>query len=527
MTRRRLLILLSALLMLSVAVWRVFYFPFDREQLFRAVPSDAIFISSHERLGARWESFARNPFTMSMMVSLGVKSDRVGKLAGDPGMALLFRKFAPRETVVAYAPSLCGPGRPAWVLASWGGIDCPLAGFGVYSKVLTGFQRSKLDSGRTVWYTQVGGDEGSVLSITVYDGLLLACISEEVDGVRHVVQRLEHKMTLAGSLQDLLDRPDEQTSAALDKAWFRPPIRNAMQQPVVISCRITEHAGRHTKGTLSGNFSLHSAGDIGSSPDLAAIEKILGDSANVLAVAPYLYLEKAFLVNSSPEWMKICGRGFKTAAVEQGNAFAAVLGDDFSGRLMGFKVPALVMGFKVRDGDLALTIATALLDRINARYRWGLIPRRIDIGGCPGMILEGSAGGIYASSKPEDRLAFLARDGWFLTASNVETLRKLSEAGPSSKARWNKDVAGHESFAYGWADLDAANMAIRNTMAIYSLVLMAQNRTGDETMRRNLESFKTWTEALKMLETCRFWLRSDRTGAALDFEFGTAAVAEK
>jgi hypothetical protein len=353
----------------------------------------------------------------------------------------------------------------------------------------------------------------------VYDGILLACLSEDVDGVRYVIDRLERRARLPRVLEERLDRVDAPADAP-DRAWLRLPAKNSMQQPVVLSCRLIEHSEQSTRGIISANFSVPPAEDIGSCSDISAMQRLLGDTPNAMVVLPIKYIEKAFLVNSAPEWLKICGRGLKGMAQEDGKVFACLLNDDFSGPILGFKTPAVVMGVKVKDGNVAMAIIPALLDVINAKYNSGLIPIRDNIGNAEVVTLGGAMRGLYSSVKPEDRLAFFVRDGWFVIVSNVDTAKRLLAVNGGNDARWNRTMTGHKGFAFGWADLEAANQAIRNISALYSLAMMAQNRGGDDALRCKLDSMRSWTESLKMLGMCQFWLSSDRHGAVLDFQFG-------
>lgn len=514
--KKKMLILVGVLAIVALGFWRVVYFPYDRELLYRAIPQDAAFISEHQKLGERWETLAENPFTKSLLVSLGVKPEQVEKTVKDPGIELLLSKFAKDNTIVAYAPSYGRSGRPAWVLASWAGMHGQFARWGWYSSALTGFSPLHLDGGRGGWYMPLDeGGDGRILSLAVADGVLLACVSEDTDGVKYLIDRVERRSQMSKALENRM-LVEQAADGIMDRGWYRTGIRNGSHQPVLLGYSLSEHSASRTAGRIEVNTGIP-AGALTNSADADSLAKLLGANASAVVMVPYSYMDKLLLAESGPDWLKMAGRGLKAAALEDGTSFACLLKDEYSSKIMMVKVPGFLVGTKIKDKDLSLAVVAGMIERMNVKYRWSFSPRKEEINGTTVMVLDGTAGGISALLKTEDHYAIFVYDGWLVFSSGFDSAKKLLSAGKEGTAPWRSGYDVRKSSAYAWVDLAAANQAMKT---LHSLSLLL-NSGGGGSMKDSLAAGRSWIDSMRTLGACNLWLDQNPKGAVLDFQFGT------
>ena len=87
-------------------------------------------------------------------------------------------------------------------------------------------------------------------------------------------------------------------------------------------------------------------------------------------------------------------------------------------------------------------------------------------------------------------------------------------------ARWQKGIEVRHAHSYAWLNLRSAGRALRNGIAVYSLILMAQNTQGSAEARKSLEHVKAWIDVMRPLKTCSLWLNSRGSQFDLQFKLG-------
>jgi len=75
---------LVALLFAGLTVWWTLHVPYAPEQVWKAIPAEAVFVSEHRDLAARWDAFSHNPFTRSLLTTVGLTPPVLQDLSSDP-----------------------------------------------------------------------------------------------------------------------------------------------------------------------------------------------------------------------------------------------------------------------------------------------------------------------------------------------------------------------------------------------------------------------------------------------------------
>jgi hypothetical protein len=523
---RRSVIWTLLVLFAALCAWWCLYFPFDAARLYRAIPREAVFVGEHERLAERWDEFSRNPLTRTLLVSAGIERQQVDALAEDRTVRDLVRRLGGRDTLVAYVPSLGAGEEPAWVLASWIGGTAQLLRWGLAGRNM---ERVRLDDGRRGWLVETGRKER--LSLAVSEGVLVGCYSEDPAAVGALLRRMEAGAALRPALADRLR---EGGDGCLDRGWFGATVRHAGRKvPCALRYVLSAHDSAGSEGRVRGRMGdvallpEGAGGDVGAR--ISGLSALVGDAPDLVLAGPCAGLSALLAGPGIPAGVTAVRKRLESVAAPAASFCACLLGGDMSGRILGLRVPTLLLAMQVADAEAAQRAVADALDELNSRYGWSLLPRRVEEGRVSVVVLETGRGGVYASMGPRERPAYAVRDGWLLVASNMDALVKILGGPPKAAARastWSAGLGDHPAAAYAWADVEAAGQAARNAMAVYSLALIAQNSPGSEGARRGLEDMKDWISTFAPLKTAAFWLASDNGELDLRFLLGQPARAK-
>jgi hypothetical protein len=234
-------------------------------------------------------------------------------------------------------------------------------------------------------------------------------------------------------------------------------------------------------------------------------------------------------------------------AAPAGNMFAALLGDvieedsadgvalalfggDYSGRFKGIKVPTVMAGFHLTDPAHAPLRLRKLVDRWNARYRWGLVPVEMPVADTVLWRLEGTSGSLYAGLAPAEQIAVRQAGAWLIGSSNTRSLETLTRerggAGAGGDGVWTDrmaDAFAGQADGYLGFDLVRGSEAFRLAISAYSLKLLFEDAAGSRDQRQQLNKIKAWLEVLAKLDQIHLVARVDDANLAVEFAAGPAA----
>ena len=524
---RRALFWIILALFIGLSVWWTLYLPFDRESVYDAIPSNAVFIGEHEKVAERWEAIAKNPLTLCMLRSCGMGVEEVKKAVADPEVARSIRRYAARDTLIAYVPSLGQSGRPAWILASWTGSQGQILRLILTCGVLSDFRRLQTESGGQVWYTSMTKDrDGLKLSIVVVQGVLVGCLSQDPSAARYVADRIERHAPVIAELKQRLDsvETDNAPSGILDRGWLDWSWASGRPGAGKVQYALVSYGEHGSAGWIRGTVPLPQGPPLRDTVDVSELELLLGNTPDALFVIPRYYIEPFLSATNGAPALAIAERFLKDSATENGSVFISLSGGAYSGRVLGLRVPTVLTGVKGKNADTILDRVADSMDQVNRRYRLGLVPSRTVVQGRPAMTLGLSRNDLFARLRPEERPAFVLATNWLVLGSNVEMLGKIvggrSDVG---RARWSEGLGrASDATAYAWIDLETVHQAVKNALAVYTLWLLARSGEARIEGRDQLNNLSGWIDALRSLKTCRLWLKSDPVGFDLQFEFGAA-----
>jgi hypothetical protein len=189
-------------------------------------------------------------------------------------------------------------------------------------------------------------------------------------------------------------------------------------------------------------------------------------------------------------------------------------------------VPAVIAGVRVADGSNGINRVSGVVDTLNAMYKLSVIARRDEIAGNPMVIMDSTRQGIYGSIAATDKTAVTFKDSWMALSSSLGTLTNVvaglpGKSGSGPVPAWitglgrDKDCA-----AYMWVNFESASEAVRNAIAVYSLVLIAQNDPDAGTTRHKLGEIEKWVRLFKVMKSGSAWLKYDNDSFEVRFDLG-------
>lgn len=519
---------LVGLVGLAAGLWWMLQVPYRPERLYRGLPAHTAFVGIHRDLAGRWPAISQNPLTQSLFQSLGIEPDELRALAEDPASRRWLESLASDEVLVAYVPELGQRNEPAWLVFGWlGGQSQRLRWQLAWARV-PGFVPHPPYRGWRSWTIEEAGQEADTeLTVALVEGMALGVFSRDPTALHEVLDVFD------GLQPNLTVRPDFPASGiwcrdpkAPDRGWLNLAALGAQseQAPPSLTYEWNDLQPAVISGTICGAdpFKVEFA----RYPQLktTGLDKLFGNVPQGLALlSPALVLPQ-MEDPASPGWFRLFGELLRQE--KAGVVALAILGGDFSGRLKGIKLPTLVAGIPVEEEGRALAWMKDALDRLNARYRWGLVPRESPAGQGKMTIIEGTSTNFLSALLPQESPAYAVRGGWFLLGSNAEGLGKLlaaqeaTAAATTSRPRWAIDLPDQPAPAYVWLDLLKAGQTIRLALSTWSLKLLIEDPRGTLETRQRLNEARAWVDSLMPMETARFWLRSDGSVMEINFKAG-------
>ena len=507
MKQRKLLFWSLLALFAVLCGWWIVYFPYDRAGLYRAIPDQPVYVAVHERLGERWPVLTRNTAVRAALYALSGARDRVDDWIGDPRVEPLMRLLAAKETVVGYLP---GPGaRDAeLIVASWVGWRGQFLRWGGLSKALgPSCDKRRLWHGVDAWTLRIEDDVlPPYLSVAVAEGILMAAISPDPLAVQRVAQRIQRGAPLVPGLARHMASAGNVPGADTDTAWvtwtgfeedgqaLQREIRVGMNFPstTVVNGWIGWRTGMPVPigetRTWEWDAMACMVGDpcvllaAGASNALAMVERAGGEAVKAAArvIAPVIRMDRPVVCHMHDRAL--------------------------NGQIMGLAVPSLVIEAELEDAAVDLgAFVSGGLDSVNASCGWQLIPRVGTTNDYVYAVVESARSGVYASTRAGEKVSLTVRDGRLLVSSNEKAMHELLSDRSLPGGAWRLGIEQAKGAPCGWATLGRGCQAVRNALAVYSLMLGTTDRAANRQARQNLAVARGWLQRFGPIGEMAVW----------------------
>ena len=521
--KRRLILTLVVLLFVAFFVWRIFDVPYRPELLQRAIPENAILVSEHDQLAQRWPELIENPLILDAARTFGVSNKELNELKDNVAIPAILNRFATEKTVIAFVPSLGHTGQPAWVLASWGGIQTQLLKWGLYNPLLSDFEKIEIIDGRYGWVLEnaIESDVLAHLSMAVTDGVLLATLSASRQGVSVLIDRIERHAKSNPEIRAAFDRKAFMDDAH-DRGWIG--MNDFVSASWMYEFVIDGDAA--LEGAFSGKARLLPTGESGSVTDrLPELEPILKDAPGSMIIAPFAVLQSLFSPVGTTAGIRYVADQLAPHVTGGPSACVMLCAPEYYGRIMGIKVSTIIVALKLEDPQEMERTMASVLDGVNAEFNTTLI-RRDPRDGLAIKVIESVRRGPLALLGAGEHPSYVLVGNWLLISSNYAALEKLVRS-ESAHSEWSAALDAHEGEVCAWLDLKMADdsvnkiAAVLDLIAIYELFDKAKGKKRDaNVLREYFAEAQEWLGMIKQLERFTLWGSSTAQGCKGQFRLG-------
>jgi len=414
MTRRGLQrALLGGVLAVSAAasLWWMGTVPYRPRAVLDAVPEQAAWVSLHASPAARWPDLRSNSLVRALARLENMDLVKLESWMARFPNRLLVARLGSREAAVAYVPAMPGSGKPAWVIACWAGGGSQQLRWVLNLRGPKPYIDPSLDGAHPIWPFRVAGwPADRRLSVAIREGLVLAAVSTEPIAVRDCLAAAEG-MPACRSIRGSGAAAQWARVEAPDRGWGRMP---GMGDWTWASDRLT---ARETRLTLHP-IAPEPADVVPLFGNRAPLKTLLDEAEGWVSVSwPRLRDGAAgrggFWRQAADDWIR------ETAGTDQVRIVAALYGGAHGARIrslfgggiesfiQGLKVPTFLLAVPAPDPAAAAAATARLLDRVNSRRPYGLVPREAGI--CFGRTvtaIDGTRDGFYADLSRREQIAY-------------------------------------------------------------------------------------------------------------------------
>ena len=467
--------LMALVFVIGTAVW-IFTFPFHPSRVLRVIPPEASVVSWHLEPTSQMEPFLRCAPAQLLLAAGELSAEDVLADLEEPGAKALVQRLAGTAVVLGFAPAYGQGNQPAIFLGSWvGGLTTHLARGGWLDQSFEGFTAHRIGRDR-IWTgifpeLPVGFQQ---VSFGVFEGVLAGCASSDPFAAYPLILALRRHGPLNRLVEPLVE-PEGEVAGY---------VRGRIDDDDGHSLIWSGHVDLQADGRLTGHLAEESgqarvpgltvrgvAGESAGLKGLVPLPEALPAALLAMPVDRLLTMADELPVLENRE--RVLLKAVSELAAEQGGGCVWVSGGAYSGRVMGLKVPGAGFAFQIRPGIPLATVATVLVDRLNAAYGMGLIAVPDRQNAAIHVLRPVRDSGGFAVLGADERPALALRDGWVIGTSNVGVLRRVLDA--ESIAAGEPAATGlHKVWLMSAARLPQLGTIATDALAAYALVRLLQ-----------------------------------------------------
>ncbi len=498
--------------LILIGMWLV-YVPRRLDRLFDAIPADARVVARMDRLYQRWDRMAACPLLRPALSDLGLLTpDGTNGWTTPPAVRMWMRRLASDRVVFAYVPHGGAQRKPAWIGAAWTGGRTRWLHWMMRLGVVDGVREDRSDPVHRFWVANLGrGAEGPFLTFGFQEGITVACLSPDPGAVGSLLVQMDHRRP-GGQAARFPCPPMDATAAPApsDWAWILKPGAPMTAEDRYAPVALTQLDAEGIRGV----------GWLGSMAPPPAGWSDESDWAPGLSQTPVIWfkmphtfwptLTRTFAV-SGP--LRLAGDALlPEAGGEPRPVYGGLLNAACEMRIKGpfrdvpllsntgLKIPTGVLALPMPDGEgVAMGRLMGLLDQLNSRYGWGLIPHPIAFQGRRVTLIEGSRPNLYGRFELDERVVLAPMEKTLLIGSSAGGLRRAFQRAPSNETAcaWNA-LRGDTVWGGVWIDGVEAWPVVRGLLGA---AMLAQTAGGAPPANRAaLSEGLRWAESLRRVE---------------------------
>ena len=505
-----------------LAIGWFFYVPYRPSDLYRVIPSNAAFVSHHHKLADRWDEFSASPLARALLTSIGLDLEELEEWSDDPATRVWLDKLLARDLLIVHVPAL-GPRRePAWVLAGWIGGESTRLRWLATRGQLGGLEQIRRHVGGDYWLVDTGDENEDHLSVSVVEGMLIGVFSRDPHAVNHVLDVYDgiapgHALAREGAWE----AAPCGRAANPDRGWFLGWNERGEETAYFFGLEQVDPQG--IRGALCRR-------EPGALPAMRTMN--IEVPSRLFGGVPFMVVGMnpeagyALWLNELPLLVQSVIQGLYETDME-GLLLLAATGGEYAGTMAGISVPAVMAAWPVVDETEALARMDALLDRLNATFRWGLVTTETRVDNRPVYVVESTANTPYAAFRFRERMAFSLVDGWLVGSTHTFPLMQIlgrydrpEAIFEADEGGWQQDVREGSAAAFGYLDVRGGARTLRLALSAYSVKLLFDDPQGTRETRQRLSEIRAWIDTLEPMGGVSLWLNQEEGWLSLRFALG-------
>jgi hypothetical protein len=520
----------------SVLGFWLVYVPRRPAQLFDAVPSNALFVSLHDRPAQRWNQISAFPPLRPWLVAQGLLVHKgTNEWTTPPEVVDWLKRLASDQVLITYTPRFGIQDRPAWIGAAWTGGRTRYLHWMMRLGFFQAAREDRQDMGHRFWVVHLGGAaQGQYLSFAFQEGMTVACLSSDPSAVRSLLILMDRRYP--GRQAARFTLPGESSSARsriADRAWILKP-----GAPMTASDRYCPvRIDRLDAGGLTGSCFLPPISRLdaeGGAESDAELNAFLPDPPAIWFKMPHTFWPVLVRTFAWAGPLRMAGDALLPASTNALQpVYGGLLNADYEVRIKGpfraipflagsgLKVPTLLLALPIPDGEgVAMGQMMGLLDRLNARQGWGLIPHPVSAQGRTLTLIEESRPNLYGQFELDERVAVTPLNRTLLISSHAGSLRRLLNRTPASAETNTWQVlAGTEVVGGIWVQGSTAWPVIRNVLGAAMLMQSVSGSSSNAESRRAMGAWIRWWDGCRTLDQASVVVRADSAGGPARADF--------
>lgn len=506
-----------AALAAGTILW-LFQVPDRRDRLPSAIPECARWVGVHRGLARRWPEVAANPLVKEAARLSGLDAKAWEAAALGAGTRRWLNVVAADTVITAQWPALRGG--EAFGAAAWIGGWSPRLRWLLAAGGVPGATKISDYRGRPLWRIRSRDlPRDRHLVIAIEEGMLIACVAPAPGEICEMLDAYDRTSPCSGTALRAV------RGTASDHFSFRLG-RGPGPDELDVNLDSVGPATLEGRLVLAGWDRPFETSTLPEDLELRPMAELLGGYAEGVAVVDAACLGRIVEPMLRGAWWTPIPSGLR--AVCGGPAVLAMFGDPYAGRYHGLRVPGLTASFRTPTPDGVGPAIDAVLSRMDAIEPWNL--RRETIQATPWLSTLVAGGKSEYGTLPEDeRIAFVATNGWWTIGSNVEMLRGLLAAmtPPESPLPWMRPPSEPAVQAGRiWIDLGRGAKTLGLTLTVWSLSLQVADADGSADQRRALAVVKDLIRAAEAFGTARMNLTAEGDHLGIVFRFAPESARE-
>lgn len=442
--------LVAIVFVVCCAAW-CFTVPYEPERLTHYIPTSAVAVLQLDDAYGQLSTLPSHSLVQGLIATGVIDRAVFDSLSSDTRLGSWLERLCSDASVLAYVPRSAGSLRvpEGWMFGSWIGGYSTVLGVGLSFANDEAVSSERFGVGHLV-YRLPGLQNGYRVAFSVEAGVLLGYVSrgDAGAGLKAMLRRSDFardQPTIVTLAPEAI-HSESATTVSFDRARFTRLGQSYSPDYISASVELEDPSRLLIDARVRWGLSRSVVVDR-DSPELEALGRILGNSPDAVYLGGLSTLRDLLGDENMPQWgLIVFNRLFGSDRQDRLAFLSMMSGEDRSGRigmmtasaggqerqLRELQVPTFVGGVYMKGREDVAALIPSILDLLNARYQFGVIPRQEEIDGVSYTVIDPVVDSGYSRQHPDYRISLAEIDGWLIISAHLKPLHALLSSRPEA-----------------------------------------------------------------------------------------------